>query len=359
MEINLIIPAAGMSSRFNSGKPKWLRTHPDGKLMIEHAIDALVGSNYIINTYVITTKFINDEFNASQILRDTPIEKLKLIILKKETKSAVETILTGISSLGDEFNYNCFTILKDSDNFVKLKLNKDILNSNFTVGCDLNTTNVSRINNKSFLIVNDFDVVTDFVEKNVVSDKISVGTHGFKDFMIYIKEGERLLKKVSKELYNSQVISSLIYDKHIFKFLKAENYIDFGTQKEWNKVFLDFSTYFVDFDGTLVMNKGKYGDNNWSTLQDEPILDNIEIIKGFTEKGATVIITTSRSSKYSTYIKRFLKSYDLDVKHVICDLSHSPRIIINDFANTNPYPSCNAISIPRNSLIRSYFQYNF
>ena len=31
----------------------------------------------------------------------------------------------------------------------------------------------------------------------------------------------------------------------------------------------------------------------------------------------------------------------------------------NDFANTNPYPSCNAISIPRNGNIEDYFQYDF
>jgi hypothetical protein len=31
----LIIPAAGRSSRFSTNKPKWLLTHPHGKLMIE------------------------------------------------------------------------------------------------------------------------------------------------------------------------------------------------------------------------------------------------------------------------------------------------------------------------------------
>ena len=41
MELNLIIPAGGKSSRYNHGKPKWLRTHPDGDLMIEHAVSAL------------------------------------------------------------------------------------------------------------------------------------------------------------------------------------------------------------------------------------------------------------------------------------------------------------------------------
>ena len=40
-------------------------------------------------------------------------------------------------------------------------------------------------------------------------------------------------------------------------------------------------------------------------------------------------------------------------------LNHSPRVIVNDFANTNPFPSCNAISMPRNGNIEDYFQYDF
>ena len=30
-------------------------------------------------------------------------------------------------------------------------------------------------------------------------------------------------------------------------------------------------------------------------------------------------------------------------------LNHSKRIIINDYANSNPYPSCDSINIKRNS----------
>ena len=31
----LLIPCAGKSNRFPNMKPKWMLTHPDGKLMIE------------------------------------------------------------------------------------------------------------------------------------------------------------------------------------------------------------------------------------------------------------------------------------------------------------------------------------
>ena len=34
----LIVPCAGRSSRYPDTKPKYLLTHPDGKIMLEHAL---------------------------------------------------------------------------------------------------------------------------------------------------------------------------------------------------------------------------------------------------------------------------------------------------------------------------------
>ena len=34
---------------------------------------------------------------------------------------------------------------------------------------------------------------------------------------------------------------------------------------------------------------------------------------------------------------------------LVMGLPHCKRVIINDFANSNPYPSCEAINISRNS----------
>ena len=34
--------------------------------------------------------------------------------------------------------------------------------------------------------------------------------------------------------------------------------------------------------------------------------------------------------------------------NLVMGLPHCQRVIINDFARSNPYPSCSAINIPRN-----------
>ena len=41
-ETTLIIPAAGKSSRYPNMKPKWLLSHPTGKLMIEKVLELAI-----------------------------------------------------------------------------------------------------------------------------------------------------------------------------------------------------------------------------------------------------------------------------------------------------------------------------
>ena len=63
-------------------------------------------------------------------------------------------------------------------------------------------------------------------------------------------------------------------------------------------------------------------------------------------------------------IKRFLNNNNISFNDVITNLSHSKRILVNDFSQTNPYPSSIAINIKRdandmerilNSIIENYF----
>jgi len=52
----LIIPCAGKSSRYPGEKPKWLFTHPDGKLMLEKSIEPFFNESYIKKKIVAITK---------------------------------------------------------------------------------------------------------------------------------------------------------------------------------------------------------------------------------------------------------------------------------------------------------------
>ena len=53
----------------------------------------------------------------------------------------------------------------------------------------------------------------------------------------------------------------------------------------------------------------------------------------------------SQSSK----INEFLAEYDLCPSHIVTDLPHAQRILVNDFSKTNQYPSARSVSIPRDN----------
>lgn len=355
MEINIIIPAAGKSSRFNTGKPKWMRTHPDGRLMIEHSVDNITKLEGVkCNIYVITLQEIEEKHNAISILTNTSLSNVEIILLRKETSSPAETILQGVNN-SKSIDISLPTILKDSDNYINLNLETKDFNENFSVGCDLNSFEIKNVSNKSFLIYNSLMQITDFVEKRVVSDTISVGTHclnNFSEFLVVLENC--IMNQREDEIFISHIISEMILRGEIFKIKLVSEYKDFGTQNEWNEEMFDHRSYFVDFDGTLVKNKGAYGKNNWYELNDKPISKNIELLVKLRKKGAKVYITTSRKSSLEKYIREFLFNNGLEIDGILCDLPHSSRVIINDFANTNPYPSAIAINIPRNGNLESY-----
>ena len=82
--------------------------------------------------------------------------------------------------------------------------------------------------------------------------------------------------------------------------------------------------------------------------------DNIKKIIELQKNGAQIVITTSRPKENMEFLGAIFKKYNFKPDYILNGLNHSRRIIINDFAPTNPYPSCKAISIPRNSNIKAY-----
>lgn len=63
----LIIPCAGKSSRYPNMRPKYLLTYPDGKLMIEKAIEG-INSNRFDRKIITILKEHDMEYNAGIIL---------------------------------------------------------------------------------------------------------------------------------------------------------------------------------------------------------------------------------------------------------------------------------------------------
>ena len=111
----VVVPAAGKSSRFLGDSPKWMRTHPDGSLMIEKALKTFEAFDFQI--YIITTKEINQNFKILEKLGQA-IPSVKLILLENATSSSIETLFKGLEIIGDTIDLNTPLFIKDVDNVV-------------------------------------------------------------------------------------------------------------------------------------------------------------------------------------------------------------------------------------------------
>lgn len=347
----LIIPCAGKSNRFPNMKPKWMLTHPDGELMIEKALKGL--NSEIFDRIIITiVKPHNEKYEAelilSQVFKDNP--KIEVCLLDDFTSSASETVYLTL----EKMNVTGAFVIKDSDNCVKVNIPISINNS--ITGFDLHKhPEVSNIPGKSFLLINENNLIQDIIEKQVVSNIICLGVYAFKDAELFKNAYKELIKnQIKGEMYVSHVISYILSkNKDIFEYLEATSYDDWGTIVEWKQVQQDYRTYFCDVDGVLMKNCGKYGSVNWYN-NSEIIVDNMEVLRKLQENGAQIVITTSRTEEFRADLKNILEENGIKPYAILMGMNHASRVVINDFAPTNPYPSCSAISIPRNSSLRSY-----
>ena len=349
----LIIPCAGKSNRFPNMKPKWLLTHPDGDLMIEKAIKGL--NTEIFDRIIITIVKPHDEkYEAglilSQVFNNNP--KVEICILDDFTKSASETVYLTLCKMQVKGPF----VIKDSDNCVYVDLPERIINS--IVSYDLHKyPNVSNIPGKSFLIVNENNIIQDIVEKRIVSNTICLGVYAFESAEDFINAYLEIIRKdIPGELFVSHVISYMLSTKkYIFLSLAANGYDDWGTLAEWKAVQKKYRTYFVDVDGVLMKNCGKYGSRNWYN-NDEIIPENIEAIRILQENGAQIVITTSRTEEFRKSLEELLIKNGIKPYAILMGMNHAARVVINDFAPTNPYPSSMAITLPRNGLIKEYLE---
>jgi uncharacterized HAD superfamily protein len=140
----------------------------------------------------------------------------------------------------------------------------------------------------------------------------------------------------------------MILDNHKFSGIKTQQYEDWGTLQEWNSYKKSFRTLFIDLDGTLIENTSTKMIPFIGT--GAPIENNIRLLQQLHERGRTkIILVTARPSKYKEITESELRKHNIPYDMLLMDMLHAQRIVINDFADSNPFPSCSSIIIQRNS----------
>lgn len=342
---SLIVPMGGKSSRFPDMRPKWMLTHPmTNRFMVTEAISGL-NLDFFDSIYFVflsehekTYKFFDgfllelDNFGIS--------EKSKCVFLKEQTSSQSETVYNCIKISGIEG----FIFIKDSDGYYECNLHSD---SNQIAFFDLNDMDDINARTKSYIELDINRMVTNIVEKKVISSTFSVGGYGFESASDFCTTYEKI-RDFEGECYVSNVIFEMMLSGSRFNGLPTRNFKDWGTLKEWEKYKNQYTCLFVDIDGTLITNSSVHFPPYVG--QGEPLTNNIKHLNSLHKSGKSKIILTTSRPKHL----RNLTIQELDEKGVLYDelimgLPHCKRIIINDFAKSNSYPSCESINIPRNS----------
>ena len=340
--MHLIVPIAGRSSRFPDMKPKWMLTHPRGKMMVVEALRGLdltaVDTVFIVGLaqheeQYEFTRFLTDQFEELGLT-----DRLRFVLLPEQTRNQPETIAQAI----ERAKIRGPISIKDSDNHFRTP----IVPGNWVACFDLHNLEQVNARNKSYLEADSSGHLINIVEKKIVSSTFCVGAYSFAAAEEYMRVFKQLQN--NDQLYVSHIIYSMILEGAVFTRQYVTDYIDWGTIKEWNAYKRQYSTLFIDLDGTLVANSGQYSRPGWG--ETDGIQANIDAVNALHNTGKVeVIITTSRTEAFRQATLAQLERVGIRYHQIIFGLAHGRRIVINDYANTNPFKSCDAINMKRDS----------
>lgn len=220
--MEVIVPAAGLSTRFPGLKPKYLLEDNSKTLMIHKAVRNYIGKYRVI---IGILKQHDIEHNSSNILRSNFGNLVDIVVIENNTKGPADTVneIIKLSGLNDGE-----MLIRDCDSY----FDHDNKPGNYICTASAREHMVLfNLAAKSFVVANNQDIVTDIVEKQVISDLFCTGGYKFNSSLEYVKYYEKL--KTVKEYFVSDVIQLMLLNKHIFTTSSTSNYHDVGTLEAW------------------------------------------------------------------------------------------------------------------------------
>lgn len=335
--MEVIVPAAGLSTRFPNVKPKYLHFGYDNKMMLVKAVEPYRGKYDI--TVVILQEHV-EKYNALEFVRGELPEAF-IVVVPKPTHGPAETVKIALHDI-KQIKKNDFEFLvKDCDSFFD---HVPVSGNYVCVSNIADHDQLNRLASKSFVKYNDQDIITNIIEKAVVSDSFCVGAYKFESANKYIETYEKIQHR-NGEFFVSHIIQDMLYSDEIFKKVSVTNYVDVGTAPDWHK-YNDMPVLFCDIDGTIVKAQSRYGDNSY----DKPpvvLEENVKRIREYHDKGCQIWFTTARHPEYAEVTDKMIKSLGFHNFNLCMGLHNARRVLINDYNSSNPYPRAEAINIQR------------
>ena len=205
--MEIILPAAGLSTRFPNMRPKFTLTDYKGMMMFERAIQ------YYIGKYNVTIGILKEhdtKYNISNYIKNTYDKLVNVVVLDELTTGPAHTVYEILkkANISDDKEF----FIKDCDSFF------DHIPTEGNYVCVSSITEhevLKRLSTKSFVISNDQGIINGIIEKKVVSDKFCVGGYKFEAVGMFKENFERLERKNIPELYVSHINPFQVLMQHV------------------------------------------------------------------------------------------------------------------------------------------------
>jgi len=334
--MEIIVPAAGLSTRFPDMKPKYLLYDYKGDMMLMNALRSYRQRGYRIHIGIL--KEHQDKYNVIEQIQHEWMDNINYVVLDKPTRGPADTVYQIIQKSGI---HTSEIFIKDCDSYFE----HDFSEGNYVCVSKISQHEIlKKLSSKSFTVANNNGIITDIVEKEVVSDTFCVGGYKFSSAMLYKQAFESLTTE--REVFVSDVIGRCIHDMNIFMEKHVTNYVDVGTAQDWFE-HNDRPVIFCDIDGTIIQAQSRLDLEAKKPVV--PLPNNIKRLLELQAKGAQFIFVTAREPQYRAETRQMLYELGFMSFTLIEGLQNSRRILINDYNNANPYPRAEAINIKRDS----------
>lgn len=335
--MEIIVPAAGLSTRFPNMKPKYLLYDYKCDMMLMNALRPFRTKGYRIHIGIL--KEHQEQYDVIKQIQHEWCDNINYVIIDKPTRGPADTVYQIIKSAG---LHTSEIFIKDCDSFFEHDIS---FNDNYICVSKISEHEIlKKLSSKSFTVSNNNGIITDIVEKEVVSDTFCVGGYKFSSALLYKQAFEEL--NTDREIYVSDVIGRCINNMNIFTEKPVREYVDVGTAADWFE-FNDKPVIFCDIDGTIIKAQSRL--QLEAKEECEPLENNIKRLLQLQDQGAQFIFTSARENQYTSLTREMLYELGFRSFNLICGLQNSKRILINDYNNSNPFPRAEAINIKRDS----------
>ncbi|MEM2146116.1 MAG: glycosyltransferase family 2 protein [Candidatus Jordarchaeaceae archaeon] len=240
-DLNIVIPMAGWGSRFT--KVGYKDPKPLIKIFDKPMIELVVKSLHIqANIIFIVRKEHRNQYNLDYFLKYITHNNCHIIETEKVTEGAACTVLLAENLINNDKQLlivNSDQYIKwDSINFMYKNISNPLLDGSILTFED-------NSNKWSYVRLNDQNLVEEVREKEVISNKATVGIYYWKKGKDFVKYAKQMIEKnirVNNEFYVAPVYNEAIQDgKHIFTY-DVEEMWGLGTPEDL-EYFLKHKSY--------------------------------------------------------------------------------------------------------------------